>query len=61
MNQVRIREVAIPIRSPIAVHTPNTCHSIKCFSLFIALNYKKTPIPFVLIIGSIASKSRFLT
>jgi hypothetical protein len=41
MNQVRIREVAIPILSPIAVHTPNTCHSMKCFSLFMKLNYKK--------------------
>src|SRR6202046_1440215 len=42
MNQVRIREVAIPIRSPIAVQTPNTCHSIKCLSLFILLKYRNS-------------------
>jgi hypothetical protein len=38
MNQVRIREVAIPILSPIAAHTPKTCHSMKCLNLFIGLN-----------------------
>jgi hypothetical protein len=41
MNQVRIREVAMPILSPMAVHTPNTCHSMKNFIRFMRLNYKK--------------------
>ena len=27
----------MPIRSPIAVQTPNTCHSTNCFTLFIKL------------------------
>lgn len=26
--------VAMPIRSPMAVQTPNTCHSIKSLNLF---------------------------
>jgi len=42
MNQVRILEVAIPILSPKAVQTPNTCHSMKNFILFMGLIYKKT-------------------
>ena len=29
--------VAIPIRSPIAVQTPKTCHSTNCLNLFIKL------------------------
>ena len=29
--------LAMPIRSPIAVQTPNTCHSTNCFTLFIKL------------------------
>lgn len=45
MNQVRIREVAIPILSPMAAHTPNTCHSMKNFILFMGLIYKKNGLP----------------
>jgi hypothetical protein len=37
-NHVRMRDVAIPILSPMAVQTPNACHSIKCFILFIMRN-----------------------
>lgn len=35
-----MREVAIPSFSPIAVHTPNACHSMKCFNLYISAIYK---------------------
>ena len=31
----------MPIFSPIAVHTPKTCHSIKSFILYILQNYIK--------------------
>ena len=51
MNQVRIREVAIPILSPIAAHTPKTCHSMKCLNLFMGLIYKKVAKPLVFIMG----------
>ena len=34
-NQVLILDVAMPILSPMAVHTPKACHSIKCLNLFI--------------------------
>ena len=34
MNQILIRDVAMPIRSPISEHTPNAFHSIKSFMLF---------------------------
>lgn len=29
-----MREVAIPSRSPKALHTPNACHSIKSLNLY---------------------------
>jgi hypothetical protein len=31
-------DVAIPIRSPMALQTPNTCHSIKYRTLFMIVN-----------------------
>ena len=38
INHILIRDVAIPIRSPIAEHTPKACHSMKFFSCFIKAN-----------------------
>lgn len=34
-----MRDVAMPNRSPIAVQTPNACHSINCLNRFMPLNY----------------------
>ena len=41
MNQSRMRDVATPIRSPIAEHTPNAFHSINDRTLIIFLYIPK--------------------
>jgi hypothetical protein len=38
MNQVLMREVAMPNRSPMAEQTPKACHSINCLNRFMPLN-----------------------
>jgi hypothetical protein len=37
MNHMRMRDVAIPILSPMAAHTPKAFHSIKFLRRFIEL------------------------
>jgi hypothetical protein len=41
MNQVLIRDVAIPMRSPMAEQTPNAFHSMNSLNLFIPAIYRK--------------------
>ena len=38
MNHIRMRLVAMPMRSPIAESTPKACHSIKFLNRFMAAN-----------------------